>query len=143
MNVFLDANILVAIVKREAKRAEASARVLSLADHPRFKVYTTAISVATSFYFAGKRHGDEWAKRQLSILCDKLFIAPCDEAEIRLTLKEQAVHDLEDGFQYFAALRAGCDALITYSAGDFYFSKIPIFEPGDFLYQLAQFNTKK
>ena len=143
MNVFPDANILVAVVKREAKRAEASARVLSLDDHPRFKVYTTDISIAASFCFAGKRHGDEWAKRQLGILCDKLFIAPCDEAEIRLTLKAQAVHDLEDGLQYFAALHAGCNALITYNADDFYFSKIPIFEPGDFLYRLAQFNAKK
>src|SRR6476646_1653912 len=97
MNVFLDANILVAIVKREAKRAEASARVLSLANNARFKIHVSAISVATAFYYAGKRYGDVWAKRQLAVLCGKLFIARCDEAETRQALMEKKVHDLEDG----------------------------------------------
>src|SRR5437870_4413198 len=107
MKVFLDANILVAIIKREAKKAEASARVLSLAGHVHFRIYVSAISIATAFYYAGKKYDDAWAKRQLAVLCEKLFIARCDESEARQALTEKKVHDLEDGLQYFAARNAG------------------------------------
>lgn len=143
MKVFLDANILIAIIRREEKRAMASARVLSLALNPRYRIFTTAHSIGTCFYFAGKKHGDEWAKRQLSVLCEKLFIAPCDEKETKLALKTRSVHDLEEGLQYFAALHSNCDALITYNTEDFYFSNIPVYQPDDFLLHLTKTRTRK
>lgn len=36
------------------------------------------------------------------------------------------VHDLEDGIQYYSALKHGCEYIITEDTNDFYFSSLKV-----------------
>jgi predicted nucleic acid-binding protein len=44
-----------------------------------------------------------------------------------------AVRDYEDGLQYYAALHAGCDFIITEDKNGFFYSQIPVCTAREFL----------
>ena len=124
--IFLDANILVSVLNNEYPLFTYSARVMSLADHPAYRVYTTPLCLAIAFYFAEKKHGNALALKKIKLLCDKILIAKVDETVVAKTVAEKKVHDFEDGLEYFAALQADCKFIITQDVNDFYFSKIEV-----------------
>jgi predicted nucleic acid-binding protein len=43
------------------------------------------------------------------------------------------INDYEDRLQYYAALNAKCDMIITENIGDFFFSEIPVYTPKDYI----------
>ena len=55
MKVFLDANILVAVLNKEYPLFPYTARLLSLARHKEFSLITSAVCLAITFYFAEKK----------------------------------------------------------------------------------------
>ena len=57
MNIFLDANILVSVLNKEYPLFSYSSRIVSLADHKNFNVYTSPVCLAIAFYFAEKLRG--------------------------------------------------------------------------------------
>ncbi len=126
MKIFVDANVLVAVLNRQYPLFPYAARVLSLSDRPDVHVYTSPICLAIAFYFAEKKSGQNQAKHKIAILTEKLCVASTDEETVRLATKNPAVHDFEDGLQYYAALQAGCDTIITEDVSDFYFSEIRV-----------------
>jgi hypothetical protein len=48
--------------------------------------------------------------------------------EVRQAVLNPKVLDLEDGLEYYAALGADCDVIVTEVLGDFHFSDIPVFD---------------
>ena len=126
MKVFVDANVLVAVLNRQYPLFHYAARVLSLADQPGVSIYTSPICLAIAFYFAEKKSGSLQAKRKISLLSEKLHIAPTGEETVRLAADNPAIHDFEDGLEYYAAAQAGCQAIVTEDIEDFYFSKIRV-----------------
>ena len=53
--VFIDANVLVAVVNREYPIFSDAARVLSLADRSGYELFTSPVCLAIAFYFAEKK----------------------------------------------------------------------------------------
>src|SRR5450432_1256640 len=102
MRIFLDANILVSVLNKEYPLFTYSARILSLADNKKFKVYSSPICLAVAFYFAEKKCGALMAKRKIEILADKLSIAAVGKNEVLQSLQNKKVNDLEDGIEYYA-----------------------------------------
>ena len=68
IKVFADANILVSVLNKELPLFSFTSRILSLADHPRFRIYTSPVCLAIAFYFAAKKHGSS-AKQKVELLC--------------------------------------------------------------------------
>lgn len=136
MKVFIDTNVLATILLKEAPRMRACAAVVSLSNNSKFQVFTSAITLATCFYFAEKKYGKEAAKSKLRLVVDNLKVARCDEDEAKNAFTLPVVSDFEDGLQYFAAVREGCKAIITYDFNGFHYSKIPLYTPEDFLQSL-------
>ena len=58
MKVFLDANILVSVLNKEYPVFTYSSRVLSLADHSKYKFYTSPLCLAIAYYFAEKMNSN-------------------------------------------------------------------------------------
>lgn len=131
--IFVDANILVAVLNKEYPLFSTAARVLSLTDHPKFEVYTSATCLAIAFYFCSKKCGDKEAGRRIRLLSSKLLTAPTGQAEIEAVIRQPEIADFEDGIQYFAALHAGCSFIITEDGHDFWFSGIPVLNSDTFL----------
>lgn len=133
MRIFLDANVLVTVLCNEYPRFSACARVLSLADDPRFEVYTSPLGLAIGAYFAGKKNGRRKAREKIALLACKLQITSMDAHAVQQAVADPRVGDLEDGMQYYAAMAAKCEHIITYDRKDFHFAQVPVLEPEDFL----------
>lgn len=140
MRIFIDANILVAVLNREYPLFDTAARVLSLDTKKNVTLLTSPICLAIAFYFAEKKCGSNIAKNKIKTLCDHIEIAGSSKKPMQQALNDPKVLDLEDGFEYYAALDSKCDCIITEDVGDFHFSKIPVLKSRDFLAILNEKN---
>lgn len=133
MRIFLDANILVTVVRNEYPRYGPCARVMSLADRSGFQVYTSPLCLAITFYFAEKKNGRKLAKKKMTLLVEKLKITKMDGSTVENAVKDKKVEDFEDGLQYYSALASKCEHIVTYDKGDFYFSRLEVLDAEEFL----------
>lgn len=136
MKIFVDANILVAVLNKQYPLFPYAARMLSLADHSRYQVCTSPICLAIAFYFSEKKSGTLEAKRKLAVLSDKLKITTTDWQTVQSANTNPAVHDFEDGLEYYAALHYGCKVIVTEDVSDFYFSEVPVHNCESFFKQI-------
>lgn len=132
MKVFLDANILVSVLNKEYPVFTFSSRILSFAGSGKFKFYTSPLCLAVAFYFAEKKAGTAAAKKKIDLLCKHLNIAANSAESVSKTLCNAAVHDFEDGLEYYAALENDCHCILTEDNDDFYFSEINVLNCIDF-----------
>jgi predicted nucleic acid-binding protein len=135
MRIFLDANVLVTVVNKEYPAFPFCARILTLADRPENTLITSTLSLAITWYFACKKHGIRNARKKIEILLAHILIADCGPAETAASLKQKTIEDFEDSLQYYTALHAGADCIVTANTEDFHFSEIPVSKPEDFLFQ--------
>jgi len=125
MRIFLDANILVSVLNKEYPLYTYTARIVSLADHKSFEVFTSPMCLAIAFYFAEKKN-KKTARGKIRLLGEKLSIAAVSESTVGKTSRNSAIHDFEDGLEYYAALESMCECIITEDVKDFYFSDIDV-----------------
>lgn len=123
--VFLDANVLVSVLNKEFPLFNYSSRILSLASHPKFEVYTSPMCLAIAFYFAEKKNKTT-AKEKISILCQHIKIADNVSDGVTSTLSNKKINDFEDGLEYYAAKSVRCNCIVTEDIKDFYFSEIEV-----------------
>lgn len=135
IKAFVDANVLISVLNKEFPLYNYSARVLSLAQNERFEMFTSPLCLAIAFYFSSKKSGEEMAKKKIGLLYEHLSIATIDQRAVQQALNDARVHDLEDGLQYYAALEAGCQYVITENAQDYYFSQLEVISSEQFLLQ--------
>ncbi len=124
MRLFLDANVLVSVLNKEYPAFLYTSRILSLAGTKKYQLITTNACLAIAYYFAEKKHGNVLAKNKISLLLEHVRIADCGKKEAALAANNKRIHDFEDGLQYYAAVHARCDVIITDDLEDFYFSEI-------------------
>jgi len=133
MKVFLDANVLVSVLNKEYPSFTYSARILSLSDSSKYKIFTSPLCLAIAFYFAEKKCGTTLAKQKINLLTEKLYITNLNEKTVLEANKNKKVHDFEDGLQYYSALDSGCKYIVTENLEDFYFSEIEVLTGRQFL----------
>ena len=126
MKIFLDANILVSVLNKEYPTFTHTSRILSLADTSKFTLFTSPVCLAIAFYFAEKKYKSIAAKSKISVLCDHVQVAPTTKSTVLYSLQNTAVHDFEDGLEYYTAIENKCDCIITEDVDDFYFSNIEV-----------------
>ncbi len=131
MKIFLDANILVSVLNREYPVYSYSSRILSLPD--RVKIYTSPICLAIAFYFAEKKSGSAKAKEKIALLVSKIGIAETGKKAVVSAAQHKAIHDFEDGLEYYSAKQAGCSHIVTEDKNDFYFSELSVMTSEEFL----------
>ncbi len=133
MKLFLDANVLIAVLNKEYPLFTYAAKILSLSDHKRYELVTSPVCIAIAFYFTGKKSGEVAAKQKIVQLLNHIRIAVVDHDCTAKAASDPKVHDLEDGIQYYCALNDGCQYMITEDVGDFYFSQIKVVDCESFL----------
>jgi predicted nucleic acid-binding protein len=136
MTIFLDANVLVAVVNKEYPLFSHAARIVSLAGQNGYVVYTSPMCLAIAFYFAEKKSGTQLAKKKISLLAKNLKVAPNLESGVQQTISNPKISDFEDGLEYYAAVDAGCNIIVTEDTAGFWFSEIEVLDCEGFLNQL-------
>lgn len=132
VRIFLDANVLVSVLNKEYPIFTYSSRILSLASHPKFEVYTSPLCLAIAFYFAEKKHKAALAKKKIDVLCQYIKIADNLTEGVVKTLSNKKIHDFEDGLEYYAAKENKCNCIVTEDKDDFYFSEIEVLDCKEF-----------
>lgn len=89
--------------------------------------------LAIAFYFVEKKSGRKKSKYKIELLTTHISIEGIDMDSVKKALLNRAVADFEDGLEYYSALKAGCDFILTVNPGDFYFPEIPVFRADEFL----------
>lgn len=131
MRLFLDANVLVSVLNKEYPLFPFTSRILSLKNKP-YQLYTSPVCLAIAFYFAEKKHRTTKAREKIELLCSHLNISGNSADGVVNTLKNKAIHDFEDGLEYYAAIESRCNCIITEDKEDFYFSDIEILTSSEF-----------
>jgi predicted nucleic acid-binding protein len=134
MNIFLDANILVSVLNHEMPTFSYSARVMSLPTfRSNFKLFTSPICLSIAYYFSEKKCGNRKAIEKIKILSNQIQITSIGPDELSAVNNNKKINDYEHGLQYYAALNAHCDIIITENIDDFFFSEIPVYTSKDFI----------
>jgi predicted nucleic acid-binding protein len=133
MKLFVDANVLVAVLNKEYPTFTYAARILSLADVASYEIWTSPVCLAIAYYFSEKKSGSKHAKAKLKGLCEKIHVTSTGYQVVLNALENKRVLDFEDGIEYYSAIDARCTFIITEDETDFYFSEIPVSSCEDFL----------
>lgn len=131
--VFIDANVLVAVMNKEYPLFSDAARVLSLADRSEYELFTSPVCIAIAFYFAEKKSGTSQAKIKIKLLLEHIKVTTVNDKIVRQALSNTSIHDVEDGMQYYSAILSGCTYIVTEDKDDFYFSDIDVVSCNEFL----------
>lgn len=137
MNIFLDANVIIAVLNQEYPRFDLSARVLSLAGNSKFNFYTSTLAISISFYMSSKKSTDTVAYNKIKLLANKIDIATNRSTDLKSVFANKKILDIEDGLQYLAAKGSKNKVIVTYDLGDYHFSDIEVLEPKTFLMKYA------
>ncbi len=134
MKLFIDANILIAVLNKEYPVFTYAAKVLSLPQTKRIQLYTSPACIAITFYFASKKSGEQRAKEKIALLSNYILLADNRQKDLKDICSNKKINDVEDGLQYYAAKHSGCSFIITENTEDYYFSKdIPALSAERFL----------
>ena len=126
MKIFIDANIIVSVLNKEYPSFPHTSRILSLGSTGRFQLFTSPLCLAIAFYFAGKKVSQPAAKEKIHLLSQNMSITEVSSITVKSALENPAVKDFEDGLQYYSAVAAGCQCIVTDDHNDFYFSQLEV-----------------
>lgn len=135
--VFLDVNIVIDFLGERDNFYKPAAKVLTLADKKKIKVYTSATSISTTYYLLAKYENAKIALekiRRFKMLCS---IAIMDDEVIEKAINSD-FKDFEDAMQYYSAIASNCDLIITRNEKDFKNALIPVMNAESYLQTLKR-----
>ncbi|REC70745.1 PIN domain nuclease [Epilithonimonas hispanica] len=133
--VFLDTNIIIDFLGEREGFYKYSAKILTLADQKKIKVYTSPSSISNVFYVLAKYENSKTVLEKI-----RKFKLLCSMSVMDDEVVEKAIHsnfkDFEDAMQYFSALASNCDVIITRNEKDFKNALIPVMNAESYLLSL-------
>lgn len=130
--VFLDTNIALDFVLRREGVAESALAVFEICHRNHYDMFLSSLSLSNMAYILRKAfYGDELYWR-LSTIREMVCISDLtkDMVDDALSLRAK---DFEDALQYFSALSASADCIITRNKKDFPFASLPVMTPTEFI----------
>ena len=143
--VFADTNVILdhALGRAFANEAE---KILTLSERGKIICYISSGALYTLAYVLGK------AIKDIDVVREKLLLyltlaTPISNLPYNFeqAISDKAFDDVEDAFQYYTALHAGCDFFVTSNLKDFKkgeTSKLPVLKPDDFLIRFSSQDGK-
>lgn len=130
--VFVDTDIVLDVLTRREPFYAPAARVFSLAAEKRIELFISPVLIANLFYILRRRIGNEDAINAIRKLRILSKVAPVDEEIVDLVLSS-GFKDMEDGFQYYSALKMGIPVLLTRNEKDFVGKELAIMNCEEYL----------
>ena len=130
--LFLDANIILDLLAERNPFYEDAAKIATLADLGEIKIVVSPISFATVNYFLTKFENSKIALEKLRKFKVISEICQINELIVEKSLNSDFT-DFEDALQYFSALEANCQFIITRNGKDFKNSLILVMTAKEYL----------
>ena len=135
--VFLDTNIVLDLLGFREPFYKYAAKIATLADQGKIKLFVSAITFATANYILAKYYAKDIAIDKLRKFNIFTTICSIDEEVIEKGLNS-SFKDFEDALQYFSALKMNCNYIITRNSKDFKDAEIPVMTAEEFLASLKK-----
>jgi predicted nucleic acid-binding protein len=136
-DVFLDTDVAFDIISKRQPHFIESVKLLQLAAEGKIRLMISESSLATLFYLSFDIYKVENATSKLSE-----FISACELIHANKQIVNRALHsafrDKEDALQYFTALHAEAECVITRNVKDFKHVEpsLPVMNPEAFILSL-------
>ena len=130
--VLCDINVILDILLLREPFHRPAAALFGALERGEARGYLCAVSFPTLHYLLAKHLGAIPAVQALSKMRMVFRVAPVDEKVVDLALASD-LKDFEDAVQYYSAVRAGADVLITRNKKDYPARGIPVLAPEEFL----------
>ena len=133
MRIFIDTNVLIDVLAQRRPFYADSAAVWTLSETGQVEGLVSVVSFTNIFYVVRKLADVKTARRTLVLLRDLFTVVACDSHILNRAI-DSRLKDFEDAVQYFSALQAGAECLISRNPDDFpRKSDCPVLTPAEFL----------
>lgn len=134
MKVFLDTNIVIDYLSKRKPFGEKACLIFLLGQEPESEVELciSALSFTTIYYVLRRESSHQKLLGLLEDLRSLVMVLPADDEIIGKAIKSDFA-DFEDAVQYYTALSAGSDFIITRNVKDYAMAEVPVLAPEDFL----------
>ena len=130
--VFVDADIILDLLLSRQPFLSAARALFLLIQKKGIEGYTSPLILSNLFYILRKGSSGPQAVSALRRMRLILRALPMDERTVDLALASSFT-DLEDAFQYYAAVDQNLDALITRNKKDYRSSELPVLNAEEFV----------
>ena len=131
-HLFLDTNIVMDLLDKRQPFCMDAARLFAIAYHKRVQLIVAPITYTTASYLLSKNNKSEEVRAILANFRQLVHVATTDERVIDDALASR-FNDFEDAVQYYTAIKAKADVIITRNGKDFAASKIPVMNAAEYL----------
>lgn len=134
MKVFLDTNIVIDYLSKRKPFGENACLIflLSQESESEMELCISALSFTTIYYVLRRECSHQRLLELLEDLRSLVTVLPTDDEIIGRAIKSD-FSDFEDAVQYYTALSADSDFIITRNVKDYAMAKVPVLAPEDFL----------
>lgn len=132
MKVFIDTNIFLDILCRREQFVDDALSIFDMAVDGRIELLISDLSIANIKYITRKELSVDEFYGMLQTFRPVFTIVPVGADVVDRAVALHA-DDFEDALQYFSAIQAGADCLITRNIKDFRFAKIEVLDSKSFL----------
>jgi len=132
MKVFLDTNVMLDFLGECEPFFETAESIVNQSDKGKITIFVSALSFATCNYFLSKKFGEAISRGKIIKFKILSEIVALDEMIIDKSILS-TFSDFEDELQYFSALKANCQYIVTRNEKDFKNSEIPVLSPSGFI----------
>ena len=132
MKIFIDTNVLLDVLRNRQPFAKESVSIWSLAESEKMEGYVSAISFNNVYYILRRTSDGNTADNAMRIMRDTFRIIPLDERILNKAI-DSNFNDFEDAIQFFSAIHADVDHIITRNVKDFSRQDISALTPEAFL----------
>ncbi len=124
-NLFIDTNIVIDLLAKREPFYKAAAKLFSLADRGKVKLFVSSLTFANTNYVLSKLNNSTLAREILTRFKVLVVVVDLNDKIIELSLNDKSFPDFEDGLQHYSALENEADIIITRNLKDFKNAKIP------------------
>lgn len=129
--LFLDTNIVVDLLDRRESFCHDAVRLFSMAYNKHVQLVVSPMTYSTASFLL-RKNGSEGVRKLLSNFRQLARVSTTDERTVDDSLASQ-FQDFEDAMQYYTALRANAEIIITRNGKDFKASSLPVMTAGEYL----------
>lgn len=132
MKVFIDTNVFLDLLWKRKGCLDDSLCIFDLAVDGKFELLISDLSIANIKYITRKDYSVEKFYEVMSVFRPVFTIVPIGENAVDKALAMKA-NDFEDALQYFSAVQAEADYLLTRNIKDYAFATMQVQSPSDFV----------
>ena len=131
--VFIDTNILLDLLLERQPWVNQASVLFSMADRKELDLLCCSLSFSTAIYLMNRlKYTRKEIITKLTIVKSLCTVTTVDSSVIDRVLQSD-FSDLEDGMQYYSALAANAEVIVTRNEKDYILSNIPVLSPTEFL----------